>query len=299
MTSFRRYSTPASMLVAPRNVKSRLCIVTSRVRMPTRPVRGLIGSSCGWYTPCRRRGGVVAARSRPPSPVASGLGHPERPADHQRRLALGTLGDGCRRHQRRPVEGAGELVQIPPTRPRGASRARRRSPRRAGGRARPSRCRRAATRRDPSAAGRSRVGRDVRRAVELTEVGLPALFCQRPVPQRRVDELLHGRRREAVVELGDLQHLEAEGGTAEVTGQQGHGGRQATPRTRSHDGHPVAVDAQRAGFGMQPGQRGVAVVQCRPGTGARGRGGSRPRRPRRRRRRPSVPHRCAPPRRSR
>ena len=160
------------------------------------------------------------------------------------------------------MEGAGELVQLH-RHPRSQQCERVRDPLVTQGvvlGGRDVRRRQTAQIRRP--AGRS-VGRDVGRAGELAEVGLPAPHRQRPVPQRRVDELLHGRRLEPVVELGDLEQLEAEGGAAEVAGEQGYRGGQATTRARPHDGHPVTIDAERPGLVVQPGERGVAVVQGR------------------------------------
>ena len=65
-----------------------------------------------------------------------------------------------------------------------------------------------------------------------------------------------------VVELGDLQQLEAHRRAAAVAGKQGGRGRQPTPGAGPGQRHPLRVDAQRVRLGVQVRQRGVAVVQA-------------------------------------
>ena len=191
------------------------------------------------------------------------------------------LRDGRRRHQRRAVEGAGELVQLHrDTRLQQALGVR--DPlvtqrvvlgRRDVGRRQP---------REILGPGRRGVGRHVGRAVERTEIRLPALHRQRPVPHGRVHEGLHGGGLQPIVELGDLQELEAHGWAAPVAGQQGRRRREPTPGARPGQRHPIGVDAQASASACRYAQRGVTVVQAGRDRGARAPGGSRPTPPRRR-----------------
>ncbi len=97
--------------------------------------------------------------------------------------------------------------------------------------------------------------------MEIAQVVLPAPLGVRPVPQGRVGELGHRRGLQPVVELGDLEQLEAQGRAAAVARQQRGGGRQAT--AGGAPAHPDAsgVDTELGGVGCEPHQPGVAVVQ--------------------------------------
>ena len=59
-----------------------------------------------------------------------------------------------------------------------------------------------------------------------------------------------------------MQHLEADRRAAQVAGQQRGRRRQPPPGAGPAQGHPLGVDAERAGLGVQERQRGVAVVQA-------------------------------------
>ena len=208
-----------------------------------------------------RRAGPTGRPGRPSRRRPQSALDAERLPQHQRRLALGALRHGRRRHQRGAVEGAGELVQLhrdtrlqqalgvgdPLVTQRVVLR------RRDVGRRQP---------REIRCPGRRGVRRHVGRAVERTEIRPPALLGQRPVPHGRVHEGLHGAGLQPIVELGDLQELEADRWAASVAGQQGRRRREPTPGARPGQRHPIGVDAQRVGLGVQVRQRGVTVVQA-------------------------------------
>ena len=101
---------------------------------------------------------------------------------------------------------------------------------------------------------------DTSRAVVAAEVALPAQDGGRPAPHRRVGERPHARRLEPVVELGDAEELEAQRRAAAVAGQQREAGGESAAGALAVDADPLGVDAQLAGRGVQPPQRGVAVL---------------------------------------
>ena len=106
------------------------------------------------------------------------------------------------------------------------------------------------------------IGRHVGRMGARPEIRLPTQHGQGPVPQRRVDEGAHRRRLQSVVELGDVQHLEAERRAAEITGQQGRRRGQPASGTGAEQRQAGRIDPELVGRPGEEHQRAVAVVQA-------------------------------------
>ncbi len=84
------------------------------------------------------------------------------------------------------------------------------------------------------------------------------------MPHGRVDERAHAHVVSmAVVELGDAEHLEAQGGAAPIAGQQRGRRAEAAAGALPSNGEPLGVDAQLSGVVVEPHERGVAVLHPR------------------------------------
>ena len=95
------------------------------------------------------------------------------------------------------------------------------------------------------------------------QIVLPTRDCVGSIPQWRVGELCHRRRLKPMVELRDLQQLEAQLWPTAVAGHQRGAGSQSTTSALTGNRNALGVNAQLRNILGQPQQRRIAIVDSR------------------------------------